>query len=141
MCARALLVFLVVCTRSLFLNAGRSSENSSQWVLMVLVLSCYANGYELEARAAPVDDRRPGTAIWLNRGVVPPPTPAVGHRLVYVNGRICFGSATPTEVVPRTPWPECPTLTHPRASPGLPVPLGGMSLLLSSPAAWELEWD
>ena len=24
-----------------------------------------------------------------------PPAPAVGHRLVHVNGRICFGSATP----------------------------------------------
>ena len=24
------------------------------------------------------------------------PTPAVGQRLVHVNGRICFGSATPT---------------------------------------------
>ena len=42
--------------------------------------------------------------IWLNPGVVPPPTPAVdlgcitalGTRLVYVNGGICFGSATPT---------------------------------------------
>ena len=42
--------------------------------------------------------------IWLNPGVVPPPTPAValgcitalGRRPVYVNGRICFGSATPT---------------------------------------------
>ena len=43
-----------------------------------------------------MDDRRPGTAIWLNPGVVPPPTPAVGHRLVHVNGGICFGSATPT---------------------------------------------
>ena len=42
--------------------------------------------------------------IWLNPGVVPPPTPAValgcitalGRRLVYVIGRICFGSAMPT---------------------------------------------
>ena len=42
--------------------------------------------------------------IWLNPGVVPPPTPAValggitalGRRPVYVNGRICFGSAMPT---------------------------------------------
>ena len=43
-----------------------------------------------------MDDNRPGNAIWLNAGGVPPPTPAVGHRLVYVNGRICFGSARPT---------------------------------------------
>ena len=50
-----------------------------------------------------MDDRRPGIAIWLNPGVVPPPTPAValgcitalGKRPVYVNERICFGSATP----------------------------------------------
>ena len=42
--------------------------------------------------------------IWLNPGVVPPPTPAVAlgcitaleRRMVHVNGRICFGSATPT---------------------------------------------
>ena len=42
--------------------------------------------------------------MWLNPGVVPPPTPAValgcitalGRRPVYVNGRICLGSATPT---------------------------------------------
>ena len=41
--------------------------------------------------------------IWLNPGVLPPPTPAVNlgcitalrRRPVYVNGRICFGSATP----------------------------------------------
>ena len=46
----------------------------------------------------------PELRIWLNPGVVPPPTPAVdlgcisalGRRPVYVNGRICFGSATPT---------------------------------------------
>ena len=52
----------------------------------------------------PVKDRRPRTAIWLNPGVVPPPTPAVAlgcitaleRRMVHVNGRICFGSATPT---------------------------------------------
>ena len=43
----------------------------------------------------------PGLRIWLNSGVVPPPTSAVylrcitalGRRPVYVNGRICFGSA------------------------------------------------
>ena len=47
-----------------------------------------------------MDDRRPGIAIWL----VPRPAPAVslgcitalGEGSVYVNGRICFGSATPT---------------------------------------------
>ena len=46
----------------------------------------------------------PELRIWLSFGVVPPPTPAValgcitalGRRPVYVNGRICFGSATPT---------------------------------------------
>ena len=42
--------------------------------------------------------------IWLNLAVVPPPILAVvlgcitalGRRPVYVNGRICFGTATPT---------------------------------------------
>ena len=43
--------------------------------------------------------------IWLNPGVVPPPTtPAVAlgcitapeRRMVHVKGRICFSSATPT---------------------------------------------
>ena len=103
-CARALPVFLLACVCSVFLNAGRSSENSSQWGLIVLVLSCCANGYKLEARVTPVDDRRPGTAIWLNPGLVPLPTPAVAlgcitalnRGLVYGDGRICFGSATPT---------------------------------------------
>ena len=76
-CERALLVFLLAWACSLFPNAGRSFENSSQWVLIVLVLSCCGNGYKLEARATPVQDRRPGTTIWLNPGVLPPPTPAV----------------------------------------------------------------
>ena len=104
-CARALLVFLLACACSVFLNAGRSSENSSQRVLIVLVVSCYGSGSESEARATPVEDKRPGIAIWLNPGVVPPPTiPAVAlgcitaleRRMVHVNGRIWFGSATPT---------------------------------------------
>ena len=51
-----------------------------------------------------MEDRRPGIAIWLNPGLVPPRTPAVAlrcitaleRRVVHVNGRICFGSATPT---------------------------------------------
>ena len=51
-----------------------------------------------------MDDRRPGIAILLNPGVVPPPTPAVplggitalGEGPVHVNGRICFSSAMPT---------------------------------------------
>ena len=51
-----------------------------------------------------MDNRTPRIAIWLNSGVVPPPTTALalgcitalGRRLVYVNGPICFGSATPT---------------------------------------------
>ena len=50
-----------------------------------------------------MEDRRPGIAIWLNPGVVPPPTPAVAlgcitaleRRRVHVNWRICNGSATP----------------------------------------------
>ena len=92
----ALLVYLLACACSVFLNAGRLSATSSQWVLIVLDLSCCGNGYKLQARATPVDDGRPRTAIWLNPGVVPPPSPAVGHRLVCVNGCICFGSATPT---------------------------------------------
>ena len=58
MCARALLVFLLTCGCSVFLNAGRSFENSSQRLLIVLVLHCYGNGNESEARATPVDDRR-----------------------------------------------------------------------------------
>ena len=103
-CARALLVFLLACALSLFLIAGRSSENSSQRVLIVLVLSCYGNRSESEARATPVEDRRRGITIWLNPGVVPPRTPAVAlgcitaleRRFVHIHGRICFGSATPT---------------------------------------------
>ena len=51
-----------------------------------------------------MEDRRLGIAIWLNCGVVPSCTPAVAlgcisaleKRMVHVNGRICFGSATPT---------------------------------------------
>ena len=46
----------------------------------------------------------PELRIWLNPGVVPSLMPAVnlgcitalGKRPVYVNGRICFGSPTPT---------------------------------------------
>ena len=103
-CARALLLFLLACACSVFFNAGRSCQNSSQRVLIVLVLLCCGNGSKSEARATPVDDRRPGIAIWLNPDLVPPPTPAValgcitalGRRLVYANGRICFGTATPT---------------------------------------------
>ena len=74
---RALLVFLVVCACSLFFNAGRSCENSSQWVLIVLDSIHLLNGYKLESRGTLVDDRRPGIMIWLNPCVVPPPTPAV----------------------------------------------------------------
>ena len=76
-CARALLVFLLACACSVFYNAGQFTENSSQRVLIVLVLSFCGNGRESEASETPVDDRRAGTAIWLNPGVVPPPTPAV----------------------------------------------------------------
>ena len=39
-CVLALLVFLVACVYSVFFNAGQSSEQFSQRVLMVLVLSC-----------------------------------------------------------------------------------------------------
>ena len=104
MCARALLVFLLAYACSFFLNGGRSSESSSQRVLIVLLLHCYGNGSKSEARATPVQDRRPGIAIWLDPGVVPPRIPVVAlgritaleRRMVHVNGRICFGSATPT---------------------------------------------
>ena len=106
MCASTLLVFLLACGCSVFLNAGQSSENSSQRVLIVLVLSCYGNGSESKARATPVEDRRPGIGIWLNPGVVPPRTPAVAlgcitaleRRTVHVNGHIFFGSAAPTSM-------------------------------------------
>ena len=86
----------VACACSLLLglcfNAGRATENSSERVLIVLALSCYRS----ESRATAVEDRRPKfksgyTLVWFD-----PPTPAVGHRLVHVNGQICFGSATPT---------------------------------------------
>ena len=40
-CARSLLVFLLACACSVFLNAGRSSETSSQRVIIVLVLHSY----------------------------------------------------------------------------------------------------
>ena len=94
-CAHALLVLLVACASSVFLIAGKSPESSSQVVLRVLGLSCYGNGSESESRATPVDDRRPGIAIWLNLGVVPLPTLAVplgcitalGEGSVYVDGR------------------------------------------------------
>ena len=96
-CGRALLVFLLACACSLFLNADRSSENSFQSVPIVLILSCGGNGYEFEARATPVDERRPGTAIWLTLVWCPRPDRLLPLRgLVYFNGRICFGSATPT---------------------------------------------
>ena len=57
-------MFLLACACSVFLNAGQSSEDSSQCVLIVLDLSCCGNGYNLDARATPVEDRRPGIAIW-----------------------------------------------------------------------------
>ena len=43
----------------MFLNAGQSFENSSQRVLIVLVLHCYGNGNESGASAAPVEHSRP----------------------------------------------------------------------------------
>ena len=53
----------VVCACSLLLglclNAGRGTENSSEGEPIVLALSCYQNGYRSEARATPVEDRRP----------------------------------------------------------------------------------
>ena len=51
-----------------------------------------------------MEDTRPGLRIWLNPGVVPPPKipdvalaciTALERRMVHVNGRICFGNATP----------------------------------------------
>ena len=87
MCARARLVFLLACACSVFCNAGPSCENSSRQVLRVLVLSCCRNESEAEARATPGDDGRPGTEIWLNPGVVPPPTtPAVPLGCISVLG-------------------------------------------------------
>ena len=52
-----------------------------------------------------MEDRRPGIAIWLNPGVVPPRTPAVAlgcitaleRRMVHVNGR-SGGAAFPSRV-------------------------------------------
>ena len=98
MCARALLVFLVACMCSLFCNAGRLSENSSQRVLIVLDLYCCGHGSEWEARTTPVDDRRPGIMIWLNPGLVPPPTPAgrVKSDWYTLNGAFASAFATPT---------------------------------------------
>ena len=98
-CARALLVFLLACLCPLFLNAGRSSEKSSERVLIVLFLSCYGDRSKSKARATPGDDGRP--EIWLNLGVVPPPTPAFALGCISALGRRpvevkCFGSATPT---------------------------------------------
>ena len=91
MCARALLVFLLACACSLFLNSGRSSENSSRRVLIVLVLSCRGNGYELEARATPVDDIRPELrAGWALVSGLRPHRLSPLRGLVYVNGRICY---------------------------------------------------
>ena len=51
-----------------------------------------------------MEDGGPGTAIWLNSGVLPPRTPAgalgcitaLERSMVHVNGRIWFRSATPT---------------------------------------------
>ena len=59
-CARALLVILLACACSMFFNAGRSFEISSQRELIVLVPSFYGNENQSEARATPVNDRRPG---------------------------------------------------------------------------------
>ena len=92
LCARALLVFLVACARSVFFNAGRWSEKFYQRVLIVLDLSCCRSGSELEVWATPVDDTRPENVIWLNPGCG-----ASAHTsrlrkkgLVRVNVRICF---------------------------------------------------
>ena len=51
-----------------------------------------------------MEDRRPGIAISLNPGVLPPRTPAgplgcitaLERSMVHIDGRIFFGSATPT---------------------------------------------
>ena len=55
-CARALLVFQLACACSVFFNVGRLCENSSERVLIVLVLSCCGNGCQMEASATPLDD-------------------------------------------------------------------------------------
>ena len=87
MCARAHLVFLLACTCSVFFSAGQLRENVSERVLILLVLSCCKSGSKSEARATPVDDGRPGVAIWLNPGVVPPPTMAVALGCITALGR------------------------------------------------------
>ena len=95
-CARALRVFLVVCVCFLFLNAGRSSQNSSQRVLIVFDPSCGGNGCESEARATPVDGLKPGIQICLNPGVAPPPTPAGPVKRDWYTLMGPFAVATPT---------------------------------------------
>ena len=104
MCARALVMFLLACACSVFLNAGGSFENSCQRVLIELVLHCYGNGNKSEARATPVDDRRPRVKDlakrWCGASANTGCQPWVHHctweETVHVNECICFGSATPT---------------------------------------------
>ena len=104
LCMRAPFLFLLACACSVFLNAGRSFENSPQRVLIVLVLHCYGNGNESKAGQLQWMIEGPELRIWLSPCLVPPPAPAVdlgcltalGRRPVHVNGRICFGSATST---------------------------------------------
>ena len=43
-----------------------------------------------------MDDSRPGLSIWLNPGVVPPPTQADPIKRDWYTLIICFGIATPT---------------------------------------------
>ena len=66
----------------------------------MLSLSCYKNGYELEARATPVDDRRPTIVIWPKPGSAASANTSQPSKTewVRVNGRICFGIATPTRM-------------------------------------------
>ena len=67
-------------------------------MLIVLVLSSCQLAHDSETRVTPVDDRRPGILIWLNPGVVPPPTPAgpVKRDWYMLMGAFASASATPT---------------------------------------------
>ena len=121
LCVRA--PFSCSCWRACALCSSMRADRLKIRVLIVLVLSCYGNGSQLEARATPVEDRRPGNAIWLNPGVVPPRTPAVDlgcitaleRRMVHLNRHICFGSATPCL---RLSLCSVVLLTRMRKSPG-----------------------
>ena len=66
----------------------------------MLDLPCYGKGRESEERATPVDDRKPGMQIYLNPGVVPPPTTAdpVKSDRYALMGAFASVFATPTRM-------------------------------------------